>query len=284
MALDLAVDLRWALSPVDFARDALGFQPDPWQERVLSWRGKRLILNCCRQSGKSTTTGIVAAHEALYHPGSLTLLISPSLRQSSELFKKVTDQLARLPADAQPERPEDNKLSLQFATGSRIVSLPSTGATVRGFSAVDLVIEDEAAWVPDVLRHAISPMLAVSGGRLVLMSTPFGKRGHFSQTWHEGGPEWERIQVTAYDVPRISRDFLEQERRDLGRLVFQSEYECVFSENANSLFTGDDLAAMFASDLPPLFDVGGDGAAPHDPLASDLSPLFMPTPTPMPTP
>jgi len=52
--------------PLFFARHSLNFAPDAWQERVLSWTGKRLFLNCCRQSGKSTTTAILALHRALY--------------------------------------------------------------------------------------------------------------------------------------------------------------------------------------------------------------------------
>ena len=82
--------------PVEFAVDQLGFEPDPWQERVLRWDGSRLILNCSRQSGKSTIAAILGTHAALYRPGSLILLISPSLRQSSELFRKVDDSLSAL--------------------------------------------------------------------------------------------------------------------------------------------------------------------------------------------
>src|SRR4051794_3777886 len=85
------------MSPVYFAREKLGFHPDPWQETVLQWEGKRMLLNCCRQSGKSTITAILALHRALYKPKSLVLLVSPSQRQSSELFRKVQDFLTMLP-------------------------------------------------------------------------------------------------------------------------------------------------------------------------------------------
>ena len=37
-------------------------------------------------------------------------------------------------------------------------------------------------------------MLAVSGGRLILMGTPFGRRGHFYSAWREGG-DWNRVEV-----------------------------------------------------------------------------------------
>lgn len=128
----LKTDLRHALDPVSFARERLDFNPDVWQDRVLRWSGRRLLLNCCRQSGKSTTTAILALHRAFHYPGALVLLVSPSLRQSGELFRKVTDMLHRL--DSKPKLSEDNRLSLTLANGARVVSLPSTEATIRGFS------------------------------------------------------------------------------------------------------------------------------------------------------
>ena len=85
----LADDMVMALDPVAFARDGLGFTSDTWQTEALRWAGKRLMLNCCRQAGKSTIASILALHRALYYPGALVLLVSPSLRQSGELFRKV---------------------------------------------------------------------------------------------------------------------------------------------------------------------------------------------------
>ncbi len=185
----LARDLRWGLDAVAFAREGLGLAPDPWQADVLRWRGKRLLMNCSRQAGKSTTAAVLALHTALYRPGSLVLLVSPSQRQSGELFRKVSGFLHRL--DPPPELAEDNKLACALTSGSRIVSLPGSEATVRGFSGVDLLVEDEAARVPDALYYALRPMLATSRGRLVLMSTPFGKRGHFYEAWTDDSAAWE---------------------------------------------------------------------------------------------
>jgi hypothetical protein len=102
----LADELHSAVDPVHFAA-TLGFTPDPWQARVLRWPGKRLLLNCNRQSGKSTTTAIVALHRAMYYPGSLVLLVSPSLRQSGELFRKCSDFLTRRAAVSHRGQPAE---------------------------------------------------------------------------------------------------------------------------------------------------------------------------------
>src|SRR5215475_7244530 len=96
MPLDLRQDLAHALDPVLFAQDRLSFCPDDWQARLLRSDARQIALNCCRQAGKSTATAIVALHCALFEPGSLILLVSPSQRQSRELFAKLMDFLRSL--------------------------------------------------------------------------------------------------------------------------------------------------------------------------------------------
>ena len=141
-------DLRLALDRVAFA-EKLGMVPDPWQEDLLRSGSPRTILNCCRQSGKSTASAVLALHTALYRRGSLVLVLAPSLRQSQELFGKIAAFYRSLgrPVPAQAER----RLSLELENGSRIISLPGTEKTIRGFSGAALLLVDEAARVDDSL-------------------------------------------------------------------------------------------------------------------------------------
>jgi len=156
-----------------------GIEPDPWQRAVLTSASPRLLINCCRQSGKSTTVAVVAAHTVLAVPGALVLLVSPTLRQSGELFKKA---LAAYRAAGRPVAAEsETALTLTLANGSRIVSLPGAEGSVRGYSGPRLIAIDEASRVPDDLYLSLRPMLAVGAGRLVALSTPFGTRGW----WYE---------------------------------------------------------------------------------------------------
>jgi hypothetical protein len=76
-----------------------------------------------------------------------------------------------------------------------------------------MLLIDEASRVEDAMYKALRPMLAVGDGDLWLMSTPLRKRGFFYSTWEHGGEKWHRIRVTALECPRISREFLEEERR-----------------------------------------------------------------------
>ncbi|HEY1504112.1 MAG TPA: terminase large subunit [Stellaceae bacterium] len=249
MSINLCRDLAHALDPVAFAQDRLGFDPDPWQRRMLRSERRKAALNCCRQSGKSTSTSVLALHTAIYDPGSLVLLIAPALRQSRELFGKVLSFRERLEPSEVLE--EDNRLSCTFASGSRIVCLPGDPKTVRGFSAPALVIEDEAAQVDDAMTAAVRPMLAVSNGRLILMSTPFGRRGHFYETWENGDDDWERIEITAEQCPRISADFLKTERAEIGETLFQQEYRCQFIDSNTSAFSSALIDGALSDEFRP---------------------------------
>jgi len=234
--------------------------PDPWQEEVLRSASGRQLLNCSRQSGKSTVSSIKALHRAVFYPDSLVLLVSPSQRQSIELFRKVTWARQHMPS--QPEIVEDNKLSLAFGNGSRIVALPGSEETIRGFSGVSLIIEDEASRCPDALYRSIRPMLAVSGGAFMLMTTPFGKRGHFFDEW-TGPNRWERVEIPATQCPRISAEFLQEERDSMGDWWFKQEYMCEFGDSIDSLFTHDQVMGAL-SDVPALFGDDDESAADDD--------------------
>jgi hypothetical protein len=239
-----------ALSPVTLAAHA-GFELDAWQRDVLLSDAHQIILLVTRQGGKSTVSSIRALHRALYTPGSLVLLLAPSYRQSKELFRKVKDALAALPFPA--PLASESALELEFTNLSRIVALPGKEATIRGFSGVSLLIVDEASRVPDELYQAIRPMLAVSGGDILLLSTPFGKRGFFHHEWTEGGADWHRTKVTAEDCPRIPRVWLEQERRAIGDWWFRQEYLCEFVESVDSVFRYEDIQRALDPKVTPLF-------------------------------
>ncbi len=245
----IAADLAAALDPVTLARWA-GLDPDPWQRDVLRSRDRQTILLCSRQSGKSTVSAVMAVHEAAYRDAALVLLLSPSLRQSQELFRKCLDTYHALGRVAPPSA--ETKLTLELDNGSRIVSLPGKEATIRGFSGVTLLIVDEASRVPDALYQSVRPMLAVSGGRIVLLSTPFGRRGFFFREWTEGGPGWQRVQVTAHDCPRIPADWLAAERERIGAWWHDQEYLCRFVDTDDQVFGSELIAGALTDDTPML--------------------------------
>ena len=215
-----------ALDPVKLMEQA-GFEPDEWQVDALRSSARRLLLLCSRQSGKSTVAAALAVHTATTKSGALVLLLSPSQRQSGELFRKVTGVLRAAATGIAIK--QQSALQLELANGSRIVALPAGEETVRGFSGVALLIIDEAARVPDELYYSVRPMLAVSRGKLVALSTPWGRKGWFYHAWSRSD-DWEKIRITAADCPRLNEEILEQERESMGEWWFRQEYLCEFTE------------------------------------------------------
>jgi hypothetical protein len=236
--------------PVEFVTAKLGFVPDRKQELLLRGRMRRGLLNCSRQWGKSTITAAMAVHRAYMMPDSLVVVLSPSARQSAEFLRKASGFGRRL--GIRPRGDGDNEISLQFPNGSRIVGLPGMEHTVRGFSAVSLMLIDEAARVSDDLYHAVRPMLAVGDGDLWLMSTPFGQRGFFYEEWANGGDRWERLSVPASECARIPAPFLDEERRTMGDRWFRQEYCCEFVDADGSLFDSELIRKAINYDIKPL--------------------------------
>src|SRR5215212_4186680 len=200
-------DLKLALDRVAFAEE-LGIVPDAWQKEFLRSSSDRVLLNCSRQSGKSTMSAVIALHRALYYPGSLVLCLAPALRQSRELFTKIAGFYRDLgrPVKAQGER----KLSLELENDSRIITLPGSEKTIRGFSGVDLLIFDEV--------------------------------------WSKA-QGWDRYEVPASATPRITAEFLEEERSSLPSWAYRQEYEVSFEQELGQIFTDEMIDSAIDEDL-----------------------------------
>jgi hypothetical protein len=225
--MDPALSVALSLDPSLILR-AQGLDPDPWQRQFLLCADRQVLLNCCRQSGKSTATAARALHTALFLPRSLVLLLSPTQRQSAELFRKLRDAYDALGRPLPAVADARSQSRLELANGSRVVGLPGKEGTIRGFSRVALLLIDEAAKVHDDLYRSVRPMLAVSHGRIVCLSTPFGQRGFFWREWFSDNP-WRRFRVTWRDCPRITADFIDDETRSLGKSWVDQEYNCLFT-------------------------------------------------------
>jgi hypothetical protein len=231
----------------------IGLDLDPWQARVLTSTSQTMLLNCSRQSGKSTITALLMVL-ALLTPNKTIVIVSPSERQSKELLRKVFAFWRRL------GRPipyvSVTRVSIELANGSRIEAFPASSSTIRGISAVDLLVADEAGMIPDELYTSVSPMLAVSNGRLVALSTPHGKRGWWFSLWElspADDPDIERVKVLATECPRISSAFLARERKRIGEHWYQQEYCGEFRETIDQLFSYDDVMASITQSVQPLF-------------------------------
>ncbi|MCK5614043.1 terminase family protein [Candidatus Pacearchaeota archaeon] len=241
-------------------------KPYTWQEMALNPLWKRIMLNCARQSGKSTIVAGVACHTAKYTARSLSIIVSPSEKQSQETMKKVEDYIAGDP-ELNKTLVKDSAFEKEFANGSRIIALPGTERSVRGYSGPAAIIIDEAARVPDETYKAIRPMLTGNPlAKLILLSTPWNKQGFFFDEWTKN-PIWKKILVKpkwdldedtmqlvealnetefkalwaekgvdAFYSPRHEVEWLYEELLSAGPIWFKREYGCQFIQGMESMF------------------------------------------------
>lgn len=240
-------DLRYALDPVLFARERLGLELDGWQRELLRRRGLRELVNVTRQGGKSTSTAAAVLHECSYVPRSKVIVISPSQRQSSLLLSSVAEFADRAKIRTRPHSGEDPGLLLP---SGQFIALPGLEATTRGFSGCTWLVVDEAARVADGLFYSARAYLATTNGRTWLLSTPFGKRGFF-YTEHESG-RWRVTRVPATACPRISAEFLAEQRASLPDAWFRQEYLCEFTSVEHGVFDHDLVLESLSPEVEPL--------------------------------
>lgn len=278
--MSVAAAKAWRFGPVDFLARAVGFQPDPWQRSFLRCEADGILVNCGRQVGKTTMVGIKALFVAETQPESLIIFTSPTQRQSQEMFRGVVRARSKLGYADKPDA--ISSMRLELPNGSRIVALPGKEHTVRGYADPAMIVMDEAARIPGDLFLALQPMLAVSGGQVIALSTPFGTRGWFYDEWHleqgynwlwpneeewlarwvedqqrpdrdemgehlymSTGKSWTRFRVPASFCPRIKDEFLTKERRQHGDFHYREEYGTMFLDSQGMAFRRTDIDAAF---------------------------------------
>ena len=237
----------WETHAPRWAQHHFGFVADEKQQALLLCGAKRVILNCSRQWGKSTVTAVKIAHQAVFSPETLTLVLAPSERQSALLVNKA--RAFCLKVGQKTRKDGHNSASVVLGNGSAIVGLPGREQYLRGYSAVSMLIVDEAARVEDELYRSMRPMLATTNGAVWLLSTPHGARGFFHRVWTDGdGEDWVRVKAPATECARIPREFLQMERRAQGERMFRQEYLCEFTDAEGSLFSSELLRSVLRPD------------------------------------
>jgi hypothetical protein len=242
-----------------------GMTPDPWQQRFLLAGDRQMLLLCCRGAGKSRTVAALATHTAVFTAKSKVLLVSRAPRQSGELFRYVKEAYSPFRPVARAVKETETQLELE--NGSRVISVPGKEATIRAIQGVTLLIIDEAARVPDDLYKTVRPMIAVSQGRLIGLTTPFGQRGWFFNEWTGDGP-FARVCSTWHDCPRITADFIAEETRALGQNWVDQEYNCLFTALEGLVYPDFAQAVVDCWPLPTGRPVGGTDFGSRNPFAA----------------
>lgn len=204
---------------------------DNWQKEVLEVKGN-LCLCSGRQVGKSTIISQKSGDSAISSTKSI-MIIASTERQALLLFEKVLSHIflkAKNQIQGVPTKHE-----LKLINGSVIRCLPTgdSGYGIRGYT-IDELYADEAAFIPEDVWAAVTPMLATTGGTINLLSTPFGTTGYFYRCFHDD--KFTSIHVNTENVAKERPDpqktmmleFLKDEKDRMTKLQYKQEYLGLF--------------------------------------------------------
>ncbi len=210
---------------------------DQWQKEILDTKGN-ICLRSGRQCGKSTIISIKAGEYAITNPKKVIMVISATERQAGLLFEKILSYIT-IKAKILIKTPYSRnvtKTKIALKNGTTIYCLPTgnSGYGIRGFT-INLLIADEAAFIPEEVWSAVTPMLATTKGSIILLSTPYGRTGYFARCFED--PKYTKFHVSSLDCPRIDKEFLDHEKQTMTKMQWQQEYLGEFVDNLMQLFS-----------------------------------------------
>ena len=242
--------LAVSLDPVERFRLAVG-EPDDWQKTLLRTDPRlneqdRMVLALCgRQSGKSTSAGGLGYDD--FSNGKTVILTAPSLRQSTELFRRILEFKNTDPFCPPIVRQTQTELEAHPKHGGRIVVVPATDQA-RGMTA-DTIIADEACFLDDNALTAFFPMRKESG-RIFLLSTPNLRQGFFYETW-VSNKQVRRITARSIDIPRRAAQ-VAFDKRTMSDTTFRREHLCEFVGAGTPLLSWEALEKASNPDVKAL--------------------------------
>jgi len=214
----------------DFERMKL----DKWQKEVLAVKGN-LCLCSGRQVGKSTVIAIKAGDSALESKKTI-MIIAAVERSALLLFEKVLSHIyIKDKKMIKKGKDKPTKHTLKLMNGSIIHCLPTgdSGYGIRGYT-IDELYADEAHFIKEAVWAAVTPMLVTTGGKINLLSTPFGVEGYFYRCFYD--KKFTAIHVSTEEVAegreepqkRHLLEFLKDEKERMTKLQYQQEYLGLF--------------------------------------------------------
>ena len=227
---------------------------DKWQEEIIQSKEKLIAIRAGRQVGKSTVVSLKAALYALQHPKKTVLIIASVDRQAQLLFEKVVETilvLDRKQVGIKKNKPTKHHMKLK--NGTHVYCLPTgrSGYGIRGYT-IDLLIADEAAFIPQEVWTAVVPMLATTKGNIILLSTPMGMSGYFYECFND--PEYKTWAVSSEDCSRITKEFLEKQKKRMTLLEYAQEFKGEFLEELTQFFSSTLIEQTLTLDplgIPP---------------------------------
>jgi Terminase large subunit, T4likevirus-type, N-terminal len=242
-------DLARICDDLGFFAKFIGWELASWQLGALRLGTRQTVLISPRQCGKSRSLSVLAVWWAFRRPRQMVLVISAGDEAASRLLAAVR-RVAEHPLLA-GSVVDETQHRVILSNGSEIRSVPASHSQIRGWS-VDLLLIDEAAWVPaDLLLAAALPTTAARpDARVVLASTPWSDSGPFWKFASDGEdpayPFTETYRWRLADAWWIVPEVIETARATLSPLQFRAEYEGEFVGAADAYFNQEDILTAVA--------------------------------------
>jgi hypothetical protein len=235
-----------------FFCEQVGKPRTAFQLEALRLEARHTVIVAPRQCGKSESLSLRALWGAFREPNQLVIVVSASEMAAKRLLATIRDfcQHPLLKSSIVDETME----RLVLSNGSRILSMPASEKSIRGWS-VDLLIVDETAFIPDdiLLSAALPTTTARPNAKVILASTPWGDAGAFFNMAMAGmsgdDPHTRTFRWRLLDAPWIHAAVVEAARNSLPPLRFRAEYEGEFITSGDAYFDRQQLLAC-AADYP----------------------------------
>jgi hypothetical protein len=221
------------------------FKLDSWQEEVLKAEGN-LCINSGRQVGKSAIIAIKASEYMVNHPGKKILIISVTEDQAEMMMQKILlylfdnykDQIAK-----GKDKPSKHLVRLKNKSEVKCKAVGQYGLGVLGLT-IDILIPDEAAYMPEMIWQSVTPMLLTTGGNIWLVSTPNSKEGYFFDAYTNPALGFKTFHVNSEEVAEqrpepqrsIMLNYLKSEKARMTDLQYAQQYLAQFLEELRQLF------------------------------------------------
>lgn len=228
---------------------------DKWQQDVLKAKGN-LCIRSGRQTGKSTVIAKLACDYAKENNSKTVMVIANGERGAFLLFEKIYDYMYKNYKNYMKRgKQHQTKTKLELKNGTRIYCLPTglDGRGIRGYT-VDLLIADEAAFIPRAVFDAVTPMIVTrikDGARIILLSTPFGRDNYFYDCFDKDN--FTKFHVSTEECTRSDKGFLADEKKTMSKMSYAQEYLGEFADGQMQWFNDNlikDRQTLLRSDIP----------------------------------
>jgi len=230
----------WIANPIIFFKEMLNVELRLYQQEMLKLlqQNRRVVFCCGRGIGKSYVIAMWVLYCAIIRQKQQILVVSAVEDQAITLLEYLRDWMTQNPALLRSvDEKETVANTIALTNKSKITPLGSLNRSLRGRQNVDLLILDEAAYLPDPDKtwRVILPMLRSGTGQFVVSSTPNIIGDKFHQTYLN--LSFARFKISTADTPRFTPEELKQIEQDMSPHEFMTEIMAEFMEGSNNFFS-----------------------------------------------